>query len=299
MAAWFADELKLPQYAAAITEHEVDGDVFLDLVERDSLSELEITKLIHQSKIRGALVKLGRKRVAESAAGGTGVARAKRPRLAGAEAEITPGPAAAASATAVEGGGEQAAFQQAAAQLELAAPAPAEAAAAATPVFVAQSEAHGRHFYVSKPSEELMCPLCLDAVAEQPVALRACGHIFCRGCLLTALAADRRCPTCRAGAGGAAAADVATLVTPAHTVASLIDELPVRCAHGVAQQLDGGADDWAVAPGGCDAVVPRGQLAAHMVCCPFEPVGCAQAKHGCGWRGARRGLAEHAGSCWY
>ncbi|HIE70109.1 MAG TPA: hypothetical protein EYP98_07985 [Planctomycetes bacterium] len=45
------------------------------------------------------------------------------------------------------------------------------------------------------------------ARCEQPVALRACGHIFCRGCLLTALAADRRCPTCRAAAGGAAACE--------------------------------------------------------------------------------------------
>jgi hypothetical protein len=131
------------------------------------------------------------------------------------------------------------------------------------------------------------------------VALRACGHIFCRGCLLPALAGDRRCPTCRAAAGGAAADAVATLVTPAHTVASLIDELPVRCAHGVTLQPGGGADDWVVEPGGCDAIVARGQLAAHTASCPFEPVGCAQAQHGCAWRGARRGLAEHAGSCWY
>jgi hypothetical protein len=48
---------------------------------------------------------------------------------------------------------------------------------------------------------------------------------------------------------------VATLVTPAHTVASLIEELPVRCPCGVAQQPGGGAEDWIVAPDGCDAVV--------------------------------------------
>jgi hypothetical protein len=108
---------------------------------------------------------------------------------------------------------------------------------------------------VSKPSAELLCPLCLEAVAEQPAALRACGHIFCRGCLLPALAADRRCPTCRAAAGGAAADAVATLVTPAHTVASLIEELPVRCPCGVVQAAGGGVEDWIVAPDGCDAVV--------------------------------------------
>ena len=125
VAAWFADELKLPQYAAAAKEHEIDGAILLDLVERDKLAALEITNDIHQAKIRVTLTKLGRKRAAEGPAGGTAVARAKRPRLAGAEAEFTPGPAAAASATAAEGGMEQAAFQQAAAQLELAAPAPA------------------------------------------------------------------------------------------------------------------------------------------------------------------------------
>ena len=81
-------------------------------------------------------------------------------------------------------------------------------------------------------------------------------------------------------------------------------------------------------------MVPRGELAAHTASCPFEPVGCAQvglgriaalhcrsstsyhlrclyvcsdnatvpsaqAGHGCGWRGVRRGLAAHADSCWY
>jgi hypothetical protein len=257
MEAWLAGPPKLPQYAAAIEEHGVDGDVLLGLVEREGkLAAFEIANDIHQATVRGALAGLGRTRAAEGAAGGTDVARAKRARLAGAGAEVTPGPAAVASVAAAEGGGEQTTFQQAAARLELAAPSPpAETAAAAAPVFAAQSAAHGRHFYVSKPSAELRCPLCLKAVAEQPAALRACGHIFCRGCLLTALAADRRCPTCQSAAGGAAAAAVAMLVTPAHTVASLIDELPVRCPHGVAQQPGGGAECWLVAPGGCDAVL--------------------------------------------
>ena len=92
VAAWFG-ALKLPQYAAAITEHEIDGDILLDLEKRDHLSELAITDLIHQSKVRGALAKLGRKRATESAASGTDVARAKRARLAGAEEEVTPGAA--------------------------------------------------------------------------------------------------------------------------------------------------------------------------------------------------------------
>ena len=59
--------------------------------------------------------------------------------------------------------------------------------------------------------------------------------------------------------------------------------LPVRCPCGVVQRAGGGAEDsedWVVAPDGCDAVVPRGELAAHTASCPFEPVGCAQVGHG-------------------
>jgi hypothetical protein len=41
VAAWFSDELELPQYAAAANEHEVDGDMLLDLVEWDKLAALE------------------------------------------------------------------------------------------------------------------------------------------------------------------------------------------------------------------------------------------------------------------
>ena len=113
VAAWLADALKLPQYATAVKEHGVDGYMLLDLAKRDNLSELEITSLMHQSKIRGAMAKLMNKRTAEGAAGATDVARAKRPRLAGDEAEVTPGPAAAGSATTVEGGLDQAGFQKA------------------------------------------------------------------------------------------------------------------------------------------------------------------------------------------
>jgi hypothetical protein len=42
VAACFADALTMPQYAAPITEHEVNGYVLLDLTERDRLAALEI-----------------------------------------------------------------------------------------------------------------------------------------------------------------------------------------------------------------------------------------------------------------
>lgn len=135
------------------------------------------------------MARLGHKRLAEAAGGGTDVPRAKRSRLQ-LEADATPSPAAAAAE-------------------------------------LVEMFKHGELFYEAKPSEELKCALCLEEITEQPAALR-CGHIFGQGCLLAALAANRRCPTCRAAAGGAATDAVDTLVTPQHTVASLIDELRVH-----------------------------------------------------------------------
>jgi hypothetical protein len=154
----------------------------------------------------------------------------------------------------------------------------------------------------------LVCWVCqfadCEGHPEEPLLSTGCAclragssggraHVSClAGAAAHQIQLWSRCPTCRAD-------NMAMLVTPMHTVASLIEELPVRCPCGVLQAAGGGAEDFTVAPDGCDAVVPRGQLAAHTVSCPFEPVGCAQAGHGCGWRGARRGLAEHADSCWY
>ena len=34
VAAWLADALKLPPYAAVVKEHAVDGEILLDLAER-------------------------------------------------------------------------------------------------------------------------------------------------------------------------------------------------------------------------------------------------------------------------
>jgi hypothetical protein len=81
VAAWFTDVLELPQYAAFISEHAVDGDMLLDLADRDYLSELEVTSVLHEAKIRAALAKLRRKAAAEGAAAGMDVARVKRPRV--------------------------------------------------------------------------------------------------------------------------------------------------------------------------------------------------------------------------
>ncbi|CAG9783199.1 unnamed protein product [Diatraea saccharalis] len=42
------------------------------------------------------------------------------------------------------------------------------------------------------------CPICLDSLANIPVASTICGHIFCMKCISAAVkSSGRRCPTCR------------------------------------------------------------------------------------------------------
>lgn len=41
----------------------------------------------------------------------------------------------------------------------------------------------------------LDCPICMAAFVE-PMSTR-CGHIFCRGCITTAISTQNKCPTCR------------------------------------------------------------------------------------------------------
>ncbi|KAL2620220.1 hypothetical protein R1flu_000425 [Riccia fluitans] len=42
---------------------------------------------------------------------------------------------------------------------------------------------------------KLTCPICLDEMKEETSTI--CGHVFCRGCIQGAIAAQRKCPTCR------------------------------------------------------------------------------------------------------
>ena len=77
------------------------------------------------------MARLGRKRPAEAAGGGTDVPRANRSRLQ-LEADATPGPAAAA----------------------------------AEPVEMFKHGEPRGEFYEAKPSEELKCALCLEEIAE-------------------------------------------------------------------------------------------------------------------------------------
>ena len=59
VGAWLRS-IALPQYAALVAEHRVDGNTLLDVVKRDVLPDLGIADKIHQCRIRSALGKLAR-----------------------------------------------------------------------------------------------------------------------------------------------------------------------------------------------------------------------------------------------
>ena len=62
------------------------------------------------------------------------------------------------------------------------------------------SEAFAAAFEALESLEaELQCPVCLDTLAD-PHRLE-CGHIFCKGCIVTAVSHAPACPVCKAGAG--------------------------------------------------------------------------------------------------
>ena len=146
---------------------------------------------------------------------------------------------------------------------------------------------------VHTPSLQLACVLCLEAVAEQPAPLKNCDHVICRACLLTALGTSRRCPNAAPRRAGGAPRRQRPWW---RTAAEFIDELEVHCLHGVEQA----GDAWTVKAGGCAAAVTRGALAHHLrEECEWAEVRCGEARAGCVWRGARRGLAAHGAACWH
>lgn len=42
------------------------------------------------------------------------------------------------------------------------------------------------------------CPICMDSLANNPVASTICGHVFCMGCIKASISSNgKKCPTCR------------------------------------------------------------------------------------------------------
>jgi len=58
----------------------------------------------------------------------------------------------------------------------------------------------GTHARVLDSREDLECIICMELLCE-PLVL-PCTHVFCRGCLVSAMQAGRNCPICRAAIPG-------------------------------------------------------------------------------------------------
>ncbi|KAF9358011.1 hypothetical protein BGX26_002651 [Mortierella sp. AD094] len=60
-----------------------------------------------------------------------------------------------------------------------------------------------RHRLIERGLDAVECPICMD-VGEESVILSACGHIYCRACIIAHLSRhdedDRKCPECRRAA---------------------------------------------------------------------------------------------------
>jgi len=69
----------------------------------------------------------------------------------------------------------------------------------------------------------LRCPICTD-VFEDPVDAggKPCLHVFCRACLVPALGVNSSCPLCREPMRR-------EQLRSSHTIASILDEIQVRC----------------------------------------------------------------------
>jgi SWI/SNF-related matrix-associated actin-dependent regulator of chromatin subfamily A3 len=49
----------------------------------------------------------------------------------------------------------------------------------------------------SVTDEERECPICMDDMADEDMAITACGHVFHFKCGLDSIRAQKKCPTCR------------------------------------------------------------------------------------------------------
>ena len=138
VARWLVESAHLPQYEQAFRDHEVDGDVLLDLVANRLLGHL-VENPLHQSRIRAAVAKFARR---ASASAGKAVVEA-------------------AGEGAGPGGEDERPRQRrrleepASAEPAVAASLPSAAAALAAPLVAVQSPTHGTLVYARRPLADL------------------------------------------------------------------------------------------------------------------------------------------------
>ena len=153
--------------------------------------------------------------------------------------------------------------------------------------------------------------LCLEPICHEPSMLKnsQCDHVACKQCLLSALSVHRHCPVCRSSAAVDGAVDlndpppVHVLIARSRLVASLNDSLQVHCPLGVTEKRRPGQEAWRSSQfkveDGCTAVVPLGELSAHLAECQFCVVPCPFKELGCQHTAPRKGICDHTSQCWF
>ena len=122
-------------------------------------------------------------------------------------------------------------------------------------------------------SEDLLCPLCTDPLAE-PLCANQCGHTFCRQCITTAFRTMSQCPTCRESL-------------------ELKDFQPVNIRPFLNQ-----LNQLLVKCKMCSTTnIQRGNFNDHAMKCSNVDVSCPAEDLKCNWKGKRNELDEHTKVC--
>eukprot|EP00697_Spironema_sp_BW2_P014627 gnl/Spiro4/5107_TR2554_c0_g2_i1.p1 gnl/Spiro4/5107_TR2554_c0_g2~~gnl/Spiro4/5107_TR2554_c0_g2_i1.p1 ORF type:complete len:309 (+),score=12.89 gnl/Spiro4/5107_TR2554_c0_g2_i1:52-927(+) len=126
--------------------------------------------------------------------------------------------------------------------------------------------------YTEPLAPELTCAICHAALLD-PVGCKKCQHFFCRACVRARVTS---CPTCRDTAHWSDWRGP-DFLQPHRPFCLLLDALKVRCPNHTRH--------------GCPAIVPRGDLDAHVRACvvPCEA--------GCGERVAPNDRVNHQAIC--
>ena len=137
-----------------------------------------------------------------------------------------------------------------------------------------------------------------------------CDHVACKQCLLSALAVHRHCPVCRSSAEALGrgfyfrqTSPAEELIVRSRLVTSLNEALQVHCPLGVTEKRREGQAAWRSSQfrveNGCTAVVPLGELPAHLAECQFCVVSCPFKELGCQHTAARQAIGRHTSQCWF
>jgi hypothetical protein len=116
---------------------------------------------------------------------------------------------------------------------------------------------------------ELKCTIC-DEPFQSPMNCNSCGNTYCQECIMTWMAQQSSCPSCR---------QIGNHFFPviSRVVLNQLNRLLVQCT--LCQQTD----------------IQRSNFKDHISCtCPKQIVNCTD---NCGWKGCREDLQQHVINC--